>query len=89
VKNLGQLPDTLENTYAMLYQKIEDKKGRTPEIVKGALMWLMFSAIPLTMQNWAEVVGWTAQMDSPEGLNDQVLNSVQLLELCRYLVFFD
>lgn len=89
MKNLGQLPDTLENTYAMLYQKIEDKKGRTPEIVKGALMWLMFSAIPLTMQNWVEVVGWTAQMDSPEGLNDQVLNSVQLLELCRYLVFFD
>ena len=89
MEKLGQLPDTLENTYAMLYQKIEDKKGRTPEIVKKALMWLMFSAIPLTMQNWVEVVGWAAQVDSPEGLNDQVLNGVQLLELCRYLVFLD
>ncbi|RPA94670.1 hypothetical protein L873DRAFT_1700709, partial [Choiromyces venosus 120613-1] len=83
-ENLGRLPDTLEKSYAMLYQRIEDTKGATPEIVKKALMWLMSSAVPLTAQNWVEVVDWAARMDSREGLN---MN--QLLDLCRYLVFVD
>jgi hypothetical protein len=41
LENLGRLPDTLDASYLILYEKIEGLKGSVLGLVKKALMWIM------------------------------------------------
>ncbi|KAL0631457.1 hypothetical protein Q9L58_009678 [Maublancomyces gigas] len=79
---LGALPDTLENTYTKIYQRILSQRGGSPQLAKRALMWVMCSCRPFSPDELVTVI---SQGSPSEG----VLDTQSLFKICHNLLTLD
>lgn len=81
---LGKLPQTLENTYAEIYDRVMSEKGSGPQLAKRALMWVMCSCRPFSPNELAAVVS----LQTP-GFTTYELDMDVLFGLCHNLLAYD
>jgi hypothetical protein len=79
---LNDLPSTLNDTYAMLLQRIP---SHDHNIARSAFMWLSFSIKRLTLKQLAEAV---VLEETDRDLNDdfRLTDAASIIEICRGLV---
>jgi len=79
---LGDLPSTLNDTYAQLLQRIP---GHDRNIARNAFMWLSFSIKRLTLRQLAEAV---VLEETDRDLNDdlRLTDPASIIEICQGLV---
>lgn len=74
---LDNLPKTLKTTFEDIYRRIQSEEGRTPELAKKALMWVMCTARPLSP------VELSAMISQSSGIE---LGMDIFLEMCHNLL---
>ncbi|KAF8247054.1 hypothetical protein K440DRAFT_661671 [Wilcoxina mikolae CBS 423.85] len=83
-KNLGRLPETLEGAYSQIYNTI--KNGRSPEVARIGLMWLVCATKLLTPEEWSAAVSRSASIMLNETIT---VDADSLLKICHNLVVWD
>lgn len=81
---LGKLPQTLEKSYAEIYDRVMSEKGSGPQLAKRALMWVMCSCRPFSPNELAAVVS----LQTP-GFMRYELDMDVLFGLCHNLLAYD
>lgn len=76
---LGALPDSLENTYSKIYQRILSQRGGSPQLAKRALMWVMCSCRPFSPDELVTVIS--------QGYPS--LDTQSLFKICHNLLTLD
>ncbi|RPB17905.1 hypothetical protein L211DRAFT_854672, partial [Terfezia boudieri ATCC MYA-4762] len=81
-QKLGKAPKGLMAAYDQIYSLIESEEEYGREAAKCALMWVMCTAMPLTMEMLLEATRYAT------GSQD-IISAEVLLELCRNLLTWD
>ncbi|RPB20958.1 hypothetical protein L211DRAFT_462101, partial [Terfezia boudieri ATCC MYA-4762] len=81
-QKLGKAPKGLMAAYDQIYSLIEDEEEYGREAAKCALMWVMCTVMPLTMEMLLEATRYAI------GSQD-IISAEVLLELCRNLLTWD
>lgn len=85
-ENLGKLPTSLKKTYEEIYRKVRLLEGRSSDVAKKALMWLICFRNPPTCDEWVDAV-CTPTITGGQSIHGLTVDT--LLEICYNLVNFD
>ncbi|KAL0632096.1 hypothetical protein Q9L58_009028 [Maublancomyces gigas] len=78
---LGSLPEDLENTYAIIYHRIQSQRGSSPQLAKRALMWVMCSCRPFSPDELVTAMSF--------GFTETGLDASRLFKICHNLLALD
>lgn len=81
---LGKLPETLDKTYAGIYERVMLENGSGPKLARRALMWVMCSCRPFSPNELAAVI---SLQNSGSGLHQ--LDADVVFRLCHNLLTLD
>lgn len=77
---LDHLPKTLAATFEEIYRRIQSQEGRSPEIAKTVLMWVMCACRPLSSEELSTIISQSFGIEI--GIDD-------LLPMCHNLLKLD